>query len=428
MEPRTSRPLLHRRRLSAEAVRESKLSAQVLAALRRVGRTHGASLHEEVRRGLIANSLDFRETVQNEVEESEEELPTGRSAAEKRRLTASSRRRKAVSAQGGAGDVGGLSYLERESVGTDVQQQYASFLKAFLKAFPRAHPTRASDSEIDAFMVEHMNLLYLMGHDANVGDKLIAAWTYQFPEFGKRGRRLLPRVTRTLKGWHRHCPARSRTPLPWIVVAMICTEMMRLDEPAMAFWVLLGFFAYLRPSEIMHLRQKDLVPPVAGVSRHWAIVVAPSEAGARTTKVGEQDDSVMWDSPEVQFFGEQLRELRGAASAARIWNFSYADLVHVWRKACKSLNVNSYVPYQLRHGGPSYDRVTQRRSLEAIQKRGRWKQLRSVMRYEKAGRVAQEAMRLSLPMRKHGKLAVAQLEQILSGRLAPPPLPAADLR
>ena len=216
--------------------------------------------------------------------------------------------------------------------------------------------------------------------------------------------------------------------MPWIVVAMICVEMMRLGEPAMAYWTMLSFWCYLRPSECMRLRRKDLVPPVAGVSRHWSLVIAPSEAGILTTKVGEQDDSVMWDCPDVQWFSEMLRELRANGSTEKVWSFDYSNLVQVWRSACRALRLTAYVPYQLRHGGPSHDRLQQYRSLEAIQKRGRWKQLRSVARYEKAGRVAQEAMKLSLHLRRHGKRILQQLQEVLSGRLPPPELPAEGLR
>ena len=54
-------------------------------------------------------------------------------------------------------------------MGIDVQEQYSCFLKVFLKAFPHAHLKKATDAEIDAFMVEHFNnLFYLLGHDANV--------------------------------------------------------------------------------------------------------------------------------------------------------------------------------------------------------------------------------------------------------------------
>ena len=110
----------------------------------------------------------------------------------------------------------------------------------------------------------------------------------------------------------------------------------------------------------------------------------------------------MRDSPDVKcVFPKHLRELRGNGSADPLWSFSCADLLLFWRRARDQLKVTGYVPHQLRHRGPSHDRAQQLRSLESIQKRGRWKQLRSVTRYESAGRVAQEAMKLSLLMRKY---------------------------
>eukprot|EP00971_Amphidinium_carterae_P007934 157143-Amphidinium_carterae.1 len=42
----------------------------------------------------------------------------------------------------------------------------------------------------------------------------------------------------------------------------------------------------------------------------------------------------------------------------------------------------------MRHSGASWDALTKSRSLQAIQKRGRWRAASSVSRYEKAGRVA----------------------------------------
>ena len=197
-EPGRPRTLLPRKTLPAAERRESKLAVSVLAALRRAGGRQGACLHEV--RKLIAKGEAFMETVRNEFDESEEEAPSKRTAAEKRRLIASSKRKRQASTLAGAAALGDLSYLERESVGVDVQEQYSHFLRAFLRASPRAHPTRATDSAVDQFMVEYMNGLYLEGHDANIGDKLIAAWIYQYPEFGRRGSRLLPRVTRALKG------------------------------------------------------------------------------------------------------------------------------------------------------------------------------------------------------------------------------------
>ena len=43
-----------------------------------------------------------------------------------------------------------LSYLEKESVGAEVQAQYGQFVNAFFKAFPHAHPKRSADKAIDS--------------------------------------------------------------------------------------------------------------------------------------------------------------------------------------------------------------------------------------------------------------------------------------
>ena len=96
----------------------------------------------------------------------------------------------------------------------------------------------------------------------------------------------------------------------------------------------------------------------------WIVIaMIVTEMMGMMTNVGEQDDTVMWDSQEVKWFLEIPRELWGSGTAERLWKLSYADLVLVWRRACEELKLAKHAPYQLRHGGP---------------------QLKSVPRYEKA--------------------------------------------
>ena len=44
-------------------------------------------------------------------------------------------------------------------------------------------------------------------------------------------------------------------------------------------------------------------------------------------------------------------------------------------------------PYSTRHSGAITDRATNERPLDVVRKRGRWKQMSSVVRYDKTGRV-----------------------------------------
>jgi hypothetical protein len=52
-------------------------------------------------------------------------------------------------------------------------------------------------------------------------------------------------------------------------------------------------------------------------------------------------------------------------------------------------------PHMIRHSGPSNDRFENRRTLLAVQKRGRWAMSKSVNRYEKHARLLRQIHRLS---------------------------------
>ena len=187
---RAPRSLLSCKRVAREVTRSSRLSARVLTGLQRGAQKRGVSLSDP--------ALSYRERVANDPEDSEGELPRARTATEKRKLVSALKRQKQVSTQGCGAAFGNLSILEKESVGPDVQALYGQHVRTFLKVFPGANPKKTADKAIDTFMTSYMNTLYLEGNDANVGDKLIAAWIYHYLEVGKRGHRFLPRVTRAV--------------------------------------------------------------------------------------------------------------------------------------------------------------------------------------------------------------------------------------
>ena len=103
----------------------------------------------------------------------------------------------------------------------------------------------------------------------------------------------------------------------------------------------------------------------------------------------------------------------------RVWDFSYPELVIMFRKAARAAGVAA-VPYQLRHSGPSWDRLKGLRSLESIQKRGRWASFASVRRYEKHGRLAKAAAATPIGVRSYHDHCVTVLEGVVRGRIACP--------
>ena len=105
----------------------------------------------------------------------------------------------------------------------------------------------------------------------------------------------------------------------------------------------------------------------------------------------------------------------------RLLDWSYREYVSVFRRACAHLGW-PVVPYQGRHTGASADRAENRRTQEQVMKRGRWQALRSVRRYEKAGRVNQAWRDLDTNDQDHVRLCLGLVDKIfLRGDAAPMP-------
>ena len=77
------------------------------------------------------------------------------------------------------------------------------------------------------------------------------------------------------------------------------------------------------------------------------------------------------------------------------------------------------VSYARRHSGPSIDRAQGRRSLQEVQKRGRWRQPKSVNRYEKAGRLGMSVRALASEQLVFCKHAERHLGDFICGRRTP---------
>ena len=97
------------------------------------------------------------------------------------------------------------------------------------------------------------------------------------------------------------------------------------------------------------------------------------------------------------------RDMEFAASVAEL-GLARTGIVHI---------------YQTRHGGASHDAASRHRPIEEIQKRGRWRCLRSVARYENGGRINQVLNRLSTKELEQGRKALEVLPRLLAngGRL-----------
>ena len=105
-----------------------------------------------------------------------------------------------------------------------------------------------------------------------------------------------------------------------------------------------------------------------------------------------------------------------------MWAFDYSAVRAEMLAVSRELGID-VTAYQAHHSGPSIDMAMQTRTLEAVQKRGRWMAASSVRRYERHARLAAEWGKL-LPWQKEVCLACERrVEAIVFGHEPGPAWP-----
>lgn len=148
---------------------------------------------------------------------------------------------------------------------------------------------------------------------------------------------------------------------------------------------------YMRPSEVLGLRRSHVLRPALAAGPayyHWSVVIAPQEELV-TTNTGHQDDSILLGAMgDRRWLHPLLEALLDQNNDFLFEGLSLSTYEKHFRVASAALHVKQLrvTPHCVRHTGPSFDRLSGRRSLAAIKKRGRWRADASVARYEKHAR------------------------------------------
>mmetsp|Transcript_1875 Transcript_1875/g.4097 ORF Transcript_1875/g.4097 Transcript_1875/m.4097 type:complete len:437 (+) Transcript_1875:86-1396(+) len=315
--------------------------------------------------------------------------------------------------QGADGSNGGPSMLEQRSVTPGVRQRYERMVTG-LQTFATDKGLKLKEPpQVDEAIVQYMHKLFFEGADVSTGTYLLVGYQALHPQYSRTGELQLPRSVQALKGWKKLSPPRSRVATSAFVVSAIAAELTRRGLLQMALWVLLGFGCYLRPASNLKLRRGSLLPPVAAATSKWGLLLHPSEYNERS-KTGTQDDSLLWDNKEYPWLEHFFPQLCAGDQSLPLWDFGYPELTARLREVTETLQV-SFVPYQLRHAGPSWDRLKNYRSLAEVQKRGLWQSFRSVVRYEKHTVMLAAYRKLPAKTRHHCEEVHRRLQFILQG-------------
>jgi hypothetical protein len=316
----------------------------------------------------------------------------------------------------------GMTMLEAASVGPRAREQYNKRWEELQTLARQKGVSFSNAKSVDIMLVDLFTQKFSEGEGPHYGDYMMAALMDRRPEFSRLGDLKAPRAWRALKGWRKLCPPRSRLAFPLAVWCGLSWRMVVHGQAAMALFNLLQVSTYHRPGSLLKLRRMGLVKPTAGITSTWSMVTSLNEA-EDTSKVGSKDDSILLDSQWLQFAHPLLAGLSKGKPMDYVWEFSYPEYLKIFNMCAKELKL-PVVPYQARHSGPSIDRANKVRDLEEVQTRGGWLTRKSVMRYEKAGRLAASWHKLGPSVQSTCKSAERYIDSIMLGHAYPDiPLP-----
>ena len=309
-------------------------------------------------------------------------------------------------------------YLKFRRVSEATLSRYSRAVISFLETSRITVPddlSSLSASDIPDQVVEYfLERLFESGYEVHVGTYLVAALNF-FVGVSPRAQTPWPNARGALAGWKNLEPAVSRLPCPWIVAVLVASHLARMKTAvalqAARLWIL-SFDTYSRSCEVLDIKTHNCFIPGVGGSTVFGFTLSSSVdfenqalAGLPLrTKTKTSDDTVIIDSKSFSRIGDVFHALVSDAFAQRADTLSYRLDYPTYARLIADAATRGGVPYKVtphlaRHGGPSEDFFRKKRTLDEICKRGRWRDKRSVMRYEKSGMLLKSLSALSPQVR-----------------------------
>ena len=290
---------------------------------------------------------------------------------------------------------------------------YLKAVRPFVKHLLHHAISSGSPREWDRALANFMDdLCYLSGGNVNDGSKLLASFTYIFPELKEN----LPLADRSLVSWQRLSQANEGEPISLSAIFLIALRLLEFGLASAAFALLLPENGYLREDDWENLLVRDVSilrahkdsPPPAG------LLLGPSEQGG-TTKTGP-DQGVIVDTPHLRWWIYYLAQLKDPEG--RLVTPTSHEFREIWWRTLDDLGL-TYLgpPHNLRHSRPSAD-ASAGLDLESIRRRDKWASLKSVQRYTKGHLLIKQTTCMGQALHRRAEAYLQDPGKALAGALS----------
>lgn len=261
--------------------------------------------------------------------------------------------------------------------------------------------------KLDECVAQFLEHLFLEDRPITYAGHTLSAFRRFYPQL----RYQFPLARQYFSNWKSVHVTRQAVPLPAKAVFAIAGAAIACNEYSFAAILLLGFLAFLRTSELVHLKFSQLHVAASGS----IVLVLPSSKTSR-----DKPESISVSDGRIAAL---LLWLKTSATTDHVWNGSVPQFRAFLARFCEFLAIQDmgFSAYSIRRGGAS-SAFLRGISFDQLLVTGRWQSIKTARIYLDTGRAAliQQAFssRSTHLLARFGALASSFCTQLRQRRLA----------
>lgn len=274
----------------------------------------------------------------------------------------------------------GADFLCRAVLSQSTSERYRAAAQDFLRWCDCPGQALPHLDDVDDLLCDYLHEIYTS--KAGGGRTRASCTVYGLYHFFPKLRGRLHRSLQALRGWARLVPSKSYPPMPWEVACAVAIQLRRRGFGRSALAVVMAHAAYLRISEVVGLRFRDIAdvndPRLPAV--HQGMCLALTK-----TKTGPNQWAQIWEPQATFLIRDFLHGIRGLGQDTPLFPFTTDTLRRHFKQACIDLGLDSrFVFHSLRHGRATHASLSGV-PVEEIMRRGRWASSKSARTYIQSG-------------------------------------------